>query len=210
MGFLSRLTSPTATGLMSSVEQRINMYHLVSQLLVFGVPGDIVEFGSNEGESAALLRMIADQYDPERTLHVYDAFIDPPVSRLQDNFKRLGLTLPVVHQGLLADTIGDVPDEIAFAYIDLGPLPNVTRGPGASTAGLGDSIRLVLEGIYPRISGLGIILLQDYWLPEQTGVVTRFPDVRKKADAFFADKPEKPVSLLGGPYAHAFVRRQLH
>lgn len=207
LGYSAQLASGTATGAMSSVEQRISMYHLVSQLLVFGVPGDIVEFGSLEGQSAALLRMIADQYDAARPLHVFDAFVDPPLERLVENFRRLGLALPVIHQGLLADTINELPERICFAYIDLGPVPHVTQGPGVSHAGLSDAIRLVLKRVYPRISEGGIILLQDYRLPEQTGALDPNPQVREVADVFFADKPEPLVSLHGGPYAHAFVRK---
>lgn len=207
LGYTTQLVSGTATGAMSSVEQRINMYHLVSQLLVFGVPGDIVEFGSLHGQSAALLRMIADQYDAARSLHVFDAFVDPPVERLIENFRRLGLALPAIHRGLLTDTIDELPERICFAYIDLGPVPHVTRGPGVSHAGLSNAIRLVLERVYPRISAGGIILLQDYRLPEQTDALDPNPQVREAADAFFAGKPEPIVTLHGGPYAHAFVRK---
>jgi O-methyltransferase len=207
LGYSARLVGRASTGEMSSVEQRINMYHLLSQLLVFDVPGDIVEFGSYEGQSAVLLRMILDQYDPTRFLHVYDAFVEPPLKTLLTNFGRFGLERPVVHDGLLSETLDDLPQRIAFAYVDLGPVP-VSRGPGASGAGLNKAVGLVLDAVYPCIALHGIILLQDYWLPEQTGVITRFPGVRKAADAFFADKSEKPVSLHGGPYAHAFVRKQ--
>ncbi|MGH8161758.1 MAG: hypothetical protein ACRESR_06375 [Gammaproteobacteria bacterium] len=207
LGYSARLVTRTATGRMSSVEQRINIYHLLSQLLVFGVPGDIVEFGSLEGQSAALLRMIADQYDAGRSLHVFDAFVDPPVERLIENFRRLDLALPVIHRGLLEDTIGELPERICFAYIDLGPVPLVTQGPGASHAGLEDAIRLVLERVYPCISVGGIMLLQDYRLPDQTDALDPNPQVRGVADAFFADKPESLVVLHGGPYAHAFMRK---
>lgn len=207
LGHTAQLVSRTPTGAMSSVEQRINMYHLVSQLLVYGVPGDMVECGSLDGQSAVLLRMIADQYDAVRLLHVFDAFVDPPVERLIENFRQLGLALPVIHHGLLADTIDEWPERICFAYIDLGPVPDVTRGPGASHDGLGDAIRLALEQIYPRVSAGGIILLQDYRLPEQTNALDLNPQVREVANAFFGDKPEPIVSLHGGPYAHAFVRK---
>ncbi|MGH9434852.1 MAG: hypothetical protein ACRD06_02495 [Terriglobia bacterium] len=207
LGYTAQFVSGAATGAMSSVEQRINIYHLVSQLLVFGVPGDIVEFGSLEGQSAALLRMIADQYDAARPLHVFDAFMDPPLERLVENFHQLGLVLPVIHQGLLADTIDELPERICFAYIDLGPVPDIKQGPGVSHAGLSDAIRLALGQVYPRISAGGIILLQDYRLPGQIGALDPNPQVREVADAFFEGKPESLVSVHGGPYAHAFVRK---
>ena len=208
LGYTAQLLSDTASGTMSSIEQRINMYHLLSHLLVFGVPGDIVEFGSLEGQSAAVLRMTADQYDTHRPLHVFDAFVDPPVERLLANFRELDLEPPVIHKGLLTDTIGELPDRICFAYVDLGPVPELTRGPGASRAGLGETIRLVLERVYPRVPVNGIILLQDYHSPQQTGAQNPNPEVREVADAFFADKPEPLVVLHGGPFAHAFVRKR--
>ncbi|MGH8273429.1 MAG: hypothetical protein ACRES9_04100 [Gammaproteobacteria bacterium] len=208
LGYTARLIGTTATGSMSSVEQRSNIYHLLSQLLVFGVPGDLVEFGSLEGQSAALLRMVADQYDVTRLLHVFDAFVDPPLERLLENFHKLGLALPIIHQGLLADTIDELPERVCFAYIDLGPVPYITSGPGASHSGLREAIRLALEGVYPRVPPGGIILLQDYRLPEQIYALDPNPQVREVADAFFADKPEFIVSIYGGPYAHAFVRKK--
>ncbi len=207
VGYTAQLLSDTASGTMSSVEQRINMYHLLSHLLVFGVPGDIVEFGTLEGQSAALLRMIADQYDAARPLHVFDAFVDPPLDRLLSNFRELGLQPPVIHQGLLADTIQELPRQICFAYVDLGPVPDIARGPGASRSGLRETIRLVLERVYPHVAPRGVILLQDYHLEQQTGVQNPNPEVREVADAFFAGKPESIVALHGGPFAHAFVRK---
>lgn len=208
LGYTAQLQTRTATGAMSSVEQRTNMYHLLSHLLMFSVPGDIVEFGTLQGQSAALLRMIADQYDAERTLHVFDAFVDPPIDRLLANFRELRLTQPVVHQGLIADTIDELPDRICFAYVDLGPVPKVTQGPGASHDGLREGIRLTLEKVYPRMSTHGVILLEDYHLPQQVGVLNPNPQVREAANAFFADKPETILTLYGGPYAHAFVRKR--
>lgn len=207
LGFTARLVGSADTGSMSSVEQRSNIYHLVSQLLVFDVPGDLVEFGSLEGQSAALLRMIADQYDASRRLHVLDAFVDPPPEILVENFHKLGLALPIIHQGLLADTIDELPERVSFVYIDLGPVPDVTDGPGVSHRGLRETVRLALENVYPHVSPGGIILLQDYHLPEQTYALDPNPQVREAADAFFTDKPEPIVSIYGGPYAHAFVRK---
>lgn len=207
LGYTARIVTPTATGEMSSVEQRSNMYFLVSHLLTFGVPGDLAEFGSLDGQSAALLRMIADQYDAARRLHVFDAFVDPPAEWLVENFRRLKLALPMIHRGLLDDTIGRLPEEISFAYVDLGPAPGVTRPAGSSHAGLGEALGLVLERVYPRISAGGVILLQDYRLPEQTDAFDPNPQVREVADAFFSVKPESIVTLYGGPYAHAFVRK---
>ena len=53
-----RLLSPLHSGGMTNVEQRINMYHLVSQVLVYGVEGDFVELGCNSGESSVLITKV--------------------------------------------------------------------------------------------------------------------------------------------------------
>lgn len=203
----ARLAAPHSTGRMSSIEQRINIYHLVSQLLVFNVPGAIVEFGALEGESAALLRMIVNQYDPSRPVHVFDAFVDPPLDRLVHWFRQLDLKLPEIHKGLIADTIDELPEQICFTYIDLGPVPQATAGPGASHAGLYETVGMVLEKVYPRVAPQGIILMQDYLPPYVTDVEDLNPQVFLAADAFFADKPVTINTLYGGPYMHAFMRK---
>lgn len=49
LGFYARLQSLFYFGVMTNLEQRINLYHLVSHVLFYGVPGDLVELGCNEG-----------------------------------------------------------------------------------------------------------------------------------------------------------------
>ena len=63
LGFWVRLTGSERTGLMTNVEQRMNMYHLLSQVLAYGVEGH-VELGCHVGESAAMFRKILDEHDP--------------------------------------------------------------------------------------------------------------------------------------------------
>src|SRR5690349_18393215 len=58
IGSRVRLRAPTSTGYMSSIEMRGNLYHLVSQILAYDVPGEIVEFGSFAGESAVLMATV--------------------------------------------------------------------------------------------------------------------------------------------------------
>lgn len=204
--FGARLVS-AGSGDMSSVEERINIYHLVSQLLAFDVPGAFVECGCLEGESVALLQMILDMHEADRTVHAFDAFVDPPADRLRGHFQRLGLKLPVLHPGLLADTLHELPEQIGFAHADLGPVPWVQQGPGASRAGLHEALDLFLEHVYPRVVPRGIILLQDYHPLGLDKVYDVNPEVRAVTDRFFADKPEKIITLYGGQYSHAYVRK---
>ncbi len=66
--------SPTRSGISTSIEQRINMYHLVSQVLTYEVYGDLVEVGCNEGQSAVLMKKVIDSHGSHKRLHVYDSF----------------------------------------------------------------------------------------------------------------------------------------
>jgi O-methyltransferase len=40
-------TLTSSSGVMTNIEQRVNMYHLVSQVLAYSVEGDFVELGCN-------------------------------------------------------------------------------------------------------------------------------------------------------------------
>src|SRR5450755_864773 len=59
---------------MSDIDRLVNIYHMLSQVLVFDVPGSIVELGCNEGKTSIFLRMIIDYFAPHRELHLYDSF----------------------------------------------------------------------------------------------------------------------------------------
>ena len=65
---------PTTSGVMTNIEQRINMYHLVSQVLAYGVEGDFVELGCNTGNSSVLITKLLQVYNSDKKLSVYDSF----------------------------------------------------------------------------------------------------------------------------------------
>jgi O-methyltransferase len=44
------------SGTMTNIEQRMNMFHLVSQVLAYNVQGDFVELGCHEGRSSILIQ----------------------------------------------------------------------------------------------------------------------------------------------------------
>src|SRR4051812_10022447 len=61
------------SGHMTNVEQRINLYHMVSQLLAYDVPGDFIEIGCFTGQTAVLIsRVLHGESKSPRTMHVYD------------------------------------------------------------------------------------------------------------------------------------------
>lgn len=208
LGRHARVVPPGNTGEMTNVEQRMNMYHLLSQVLVYGVPGAIVELGSFTGQCAALFAKVIEHYDPTRELHVYDSFEDDQASGVRDvkaelvsGFERLGLRLPVIHQGWFQDLLpSELPEQIAFAHID--------AGPGLSHAHLRASVSHCLEHVYPRLPPGAIGLLMDYCDPALNASWNLNPAVKEAADAFFEGKPESVSVLYAGELSHGYFRKR--
>ncbi len=202
---------------MASVESRLNSYHLLSQVLVFGVPGEVVEIGCNQGETSVVLQRVINDCDSERQLHLYDSFCGTPEAdsadegvyktgamsaseqRLAANFDQLQLKRPIVHRGWFDETIpSSLPERIAFAFID---------------ADLYQSTQHALESVYPRLSQGAVCLFGVYWDPETNLPITRSasyrsPGVKKACDEFLADKPEAVQVLYAGNYTMGFFRKQ--
>jgi O-methyltransferase len=65
----------------TNVEQRINMYHLVSQSIAYNVEGDLVEVGRYEGQSAVLIAKVMHGFNSIKKLHVYDSLDGLPAAR---------------------------------------------------------------------------------------------------------------------------------
>jgi len=187
-------------GQMASIESRVNIFHLLSQVLEQGVPGDVVEIGCHAGESTVVLQRVIQELDPSRELHAYDSFQGVPQGDLADegvykpgdmavpldqfhaNFSRLGLKLPVVHAGWFEQTLPDsLPERIAFALID---------------ADLYRSTIHALDAVYPRMSPGAVCLLGVYWDPGTPAALTtdkryKSPGVKKAFDYFFSSKSDR-------------------
>lgn len=207
-----RLMPPTNTGRMTNVEQRMNMYHLVSQVLVYDVPGDFVELGCNAGLSAVLFQKIISYYDESRELHVYDSFEGLPDAKSADgdtsfkkgemrttkdtlisNFKSAGLKPPHVHVGWFDKTLPtELPEIIAFSHLD---------------GDFYDSLKVSLDYVYPRLSKGAVCLIDDYCDPSVCNIWNKLPGVKRACDEFLADKPEKVSVLHAGEYAHGFFHK---
>lgn len=50
----------------TSVEQAVNIYHLLSQTLLLNIPGDVVELGCYEGTTAILMQQTLAQYGSKK------------------------------------------------------------------------------------------------------------------------------------------------
>ena len=127
LGLSARLVEPGSTGYMTSVEQRMNIYHLVSQVLAYGVPGDLIEVGTFTGQTATLIARVVAEEGQGQKVHVYDSFgaawndPDPPARPRAQLPGPPGVPLPEIHQGLFEATLpSQLPEKIAFANLDVG------------------------------------------------------------------------------------------
>jgi O-methyltransferase len=203
---------PSTSGVMTNIEQRMNMYHLVSQVLAYGVDGEFVELGCNTGASSVLITKLLQDCGSMKRLNVYDSFEGLPKSLpidgtiykegycrtsedvLRENFRAHNLPAPEIHKGWFQDTLPNgLPDKIAFAYLD---------------GDFYDSIMVSLQHVYPKLSPGAICLIDDYCDPAiNPKGWNRLPGVKKACDEYFADKPEKVDFIYSGNYSHAFFRK---
>jgi O-methyltransferase len=200
-------------GGMASLEQGINIYHLLCRTIQDNVPGDIVELGCFEGTTAILIQKTLDQFNSDKIIHLYDSFEglpeksaedgDIPVGKgacrtqkgkLIENYNRYQVKLPVIHEGWFSDTLpGELPEKISFAHLD------------------GDfysSIRESLEYVYPKLSKDAIVVIDDYCDPDIYPTNTLLPGVKRATDEFLRDKTEKLIILMAGPKSHAYFRKE--
>lgn len=192
---------------MVSLEQAANLHLLVSTILHDGVTGDLVELGCYTGNTTAVIASVLHAAGSKKTFHIYDSFAHELGSQrdirsiFEGNFAALQLPLPVMHPGELRATVpAELPATISFAHIDLGV--------GGDQQEHAHMITHALQAIYPRLSRGGVMVFMDYHIP---GITVRGndsnPGVRLAADAFLADKPEKVVTLYGGPCSHGYFRK---
>lgn len=130
--------------------------------------GALVEFGCYAGTTSLFIARLL--HDNTREFHVYDSFEGLPDKSKQDispageqfkagellatkksfimNFKKAGLPLPMIHKGWFSNvTEDDVPNEIAFAFLD-----------GDYYQSIIDPLKL----IWPRLVPGAIIVVDDY------------------------------------------------
>jgi O-methyltransferase len=199
---------------MLNLERGINIYHLLNQVLVLNVPGDVVEAGCYEGLTSIIMQKTLDQSNSKKRLHVYDSFEGLPEKQkkdgktilfrkgflktkkdiLLDNFRKFDARPPEIHVGWFKDTLPtQLPKKICFAHLD------------------GDfysSIKESLESIYPRLSKNAIVVIDDYCDPKVNNIWNELPGVKRACDEFFKNKKEKVSVLLAGKSSHGYFRKQ--
>ncbi|CAN5208822.1 hypothetical protein BH09PAT1_BH09PAT1_5960 [soil metagenome] len=197
----------------SNLEQTINIYHLLTQIVLLNIPGDIVELGSFDGTTSILMQKTLDQLQSDKKIHVYDSFEGLPEKSDNDggtgffagscktqkenlirNFKKHKTKLPIIHEGWFSDTLPKgLPNKISFAHLD------------------GDFYSSILESlvyVYPKLSKGAIVVIDDYCDPKVRDVNNILPGVKKACDEFFKDKEEKVGVLLAGCETHGYFRKQ--
>src|SRR5262249_9120598 len=199
-------------GSMISVEQAMNLYHLLCQVLVMQIPGEAVELGCYEGTTAVLLQTTLDQFGSAKALHVYDSFEGLPAPSAADgatafgagdcratqdallaNFRRYDVEPPVSHPGWFQDALpAELPAGICFAHVD---------------GDLHASILESLEAVYPRLAEGAIAVVDDYCDQAVYPVPERLPGVKKACDEFLRDKPERMHLMIGGCNSHGYFRK---
>jgi O-methyltransferase len=188
----------------------MNIYHLVSQVLAYGVEGDLIEVGTFTGQAATLIARVMVGEGRGQRLHVYDSFGpawgDPnPRRSLEDNFRLVGAPLPEVHQGLFSATLPEqLPEKIAFAHLDVGFGGRAERAEEHSAV-----LCEVLKHVYPRMSRGGVCSLMDYWDAElHSNEIHENPGVTLACQRFLADKPERVSVLYSGSVTQGYFRKQ--
>lgn len=195
-----------------SVEQGMNIYHLLVQTLLLDIPGDIVELGCYEGTTSILMQMTLDQYNSKKQIHVYDSFEGLPekskedgdtqfhegackttIEKLIQNYKKYKVKLPKIHKGWFKYTLPkELPLKISFAHLD------------------GDFYSSTLESltyVYPKLSKGAVVVIDDYCDPKVNNVNNILPGVKRACDEFFKDKKEKVSVLIAGNESHGYFRK---
>ncbi len=194
---------------MITPEQRINLWHLVEQVLAYRVPGDFVDLGCFDGRTSAFVAGILARHDPQRRLHLYDSFehnlglFCDTRQALLANFQARQLPDPIIHAGRFEVTLpGELPPVIAFAQIDCG-----VGGPPEFHAAL---IKRCLEHVWPRLAPGAVCVVQDYHDPASgSKAVDYYPFIKATVDEFLTPHGVSAVALFSGQYSHGFFRKPL-
>lgn len=135
-----------------------------------GDTGAIVEFGCYVGTTSLFIRRLLDAYKSTAEFHVYDSFVGLPAKTREDesplgvqfvegelfatkrqfyeNFKKAGLTAPIVHKAWFHDVSpDDVPDNVFFVFLD-----------GDYYESIKDSLRVTV----PHLKQQATIVVDDY------------------------------------------------
>ena len=192
---------------MTTVEQRLNLWHLAQQPLAYDVPGDYVELGCFDGKTAVIFGRALEESGSGRQLHLYDHFQigfhlhgRDIKDELRENFRQAGCPPPVLHPGDFRATVpAELPERIAFAHVDCGFGGEVDQHRAM--------VLHLLDHLYPRMPRGAIGVLMDYHDAALGEGVSHNPGATLAAREFFVGRPEKMIGIWAGEYAHGFFRK---
>jgi len=222
---------------MLSLEEGMNIYHLLMQTLLMDIPGDICEFGVYDGQGSLILGKTLELFGSSKELHLYDSFEGLPAKHAKDTgtpfkqgnlnmvgwkgvdsylcneiinekYTQWGLKLPNIHKGFFCNLKEEeLPKQISFAHLD-----------GDFYTSILDSLNIV----YPRLSKNAVVVIDDYSDVPKTirarqmchgrvagpdGGPNLLPGVKHACDEFFKDKSEKVSMLYSGLQPHGYFRK---
>lgn len=191
-----------------TIEQRLNIFHLINEVMSNKTDGDFAEFGTNTGQTALQIQGCLKSYGTEKNFHVYDIFEHPVYgeganikNKFIKTFINAEIELPVIHEGMFNDTIPtQLPDKLAFVHIDCGY--------GGDIEEHKETVLMLLNYIYPRMLPNAICLLMDYHdVNKVVGGTNSNPGVKMACDIFLADKPENVYQLYGNQFSHGYFKK---
>jgi len=170
----------------------------LERVLEAGTNGAVVEFGCYIGTTSLFIRRLLNARGDSREFHVYDSFEGLPPKTTEDEsrageqfkagelavskkqflqqFQKAGLRPPVVHKGWFSNLTGqDVPDNIAFAFLD-----------GDFYESIKDSLKLVRSRLVPGAA----IVIDDY-------AREALPGAKKAVDELLFGRPVFTSHNLG-------------
>lgn len=219
---------------MINIEQAMNIYHLLSQVILLNIPGDVVELGCNDGRTAVIMQKTLSKYDSNKKMYLYDSFkglpskhikdgntyfmegwCKKPINSVRKTFEKFGFSgkLPHIIPGWFKDTIPQkLPSKIAFSHLDSDFYTSIIES---------------LNGIYPRLSKGAIVIVDDYGTSKTNKKIEKIinlnkysidsgrkvklkillPGVKKACEEFFKDKKEDLEILIAGEEQHAYFRK---
>lgn len=174
------------------------------------VPGDLpfVELGTFKGAGAAWIRAVLDDLGESRDVHVFDSFQGLPDPDAVDGthlsggeicsapsdvlllHEQFGLRAPIIHAGWFEDSLKELPDCVAWAYVDCDFF--------ASTV-------TCLDALVPRMHVAGSFIVDDYADVELNPTAwDGLPGVYAACVAFFGR--DHPLEVIRGGGDLAFGR----
>jgi O-methyltransferase len=140
----------------------------LQRMIINNISGDVVELGCYVGTTSVFLAKTLESTN--KKLYVYDSFEGLPDKTKEDisslgamfqpgelmatkkqfikNIIKSGVPMPIIKKAWFADlTANDIPDKIAFAYLD---------------GDYYDSVAMSLELIEDRLSPGAVIIIDDY------------------------------------------------